>query len=65
MPAGKRVEPHEAAIIRRYLGETSLLTQAIANNMPPFSRRVAIEVIFIDRVPIDPLALAYSRRLGC
>jgi hypothetical protein len=39
MPAGKRVEPHEAAMIRRYLEETSLSTQAIANKMPPLSKR--------------------------
>jgi hypothetical protein len=31
MPAGKRVEPHEAAMIRRYLEEASLSTQPIAN----------------------------------
>jgi hypothetical protein len=47
MPAGKRIEPHEAAIIRRYLEETSLTTQAIANKMPPLSKRT------IDRLRLN------------
>jgi hypothetical protein len=47
MLAGKHVKPHEAAIIRRYLEETSLSIQAIANKMPPLLRRT------IDRLRLN------------
>jgi len=64
MPAGKLVEPHEAAMIRRYLRENSLSTQAIANKTPPLSRRT------IDRLrlnfqlfdaPYPPLCVTIGR----